>query len=274
MAERRMFAKTIIDSDAFLDMPLSSQALYFHLSMRADDEGFINNPKKIQRMIGASEDDLRVLLAKKFIIAFESGVVVVKHWLIHNYIRNDRYKPTVYCEEKSRLTVKDNKAYSLESDNTQEVYQTDTNGIPTVSKRDTQDSIGKDRIELGKDSIERERAGAHAHAREETPVDEKNRYGIYNNVILKDEERDALMNEFPDSYQDKIDNLSMYMKSKGTLYRDHYATIMKWAREDANKQKEHPKNIYTRQGSAKDLANFNKMLDEMNERMKEARNDV
>lgn len=274
MAERRMFAKTIIDSDAFLDMPLSSQALYFHLSMRADDEGFINNPKKIQRMIGASEDDLRVLLAKKFIIAFESGVVVVKHWLIHNYIRNDRYKPTVYCEEKSRLTVKDNKAYSLESDNTQEVYQTDTNGIPTVSKRDTQDSIGKDRIELGKDSIERERAGAHAHAREETPVDEKNRYGIYNNVILKDEERDALMNEFPDSYQDKIDNLSMYMKSKGTLYRDHYATIMKWAREDANKQKEQPKNIYARQGSAEDLANFNKMLDEMNERMKEARNDI
>ena len=274
MAERRMFAKTIIDSDAFLDMPLSSQALYFHLSMRADDEGFINNPKKIQRMIGASEDDLKVLLAKKFIIAFESGVVVVKHWLIHNYIRNDRYKPTVYCEEKSRLTVKDNKAYSLESDNTQEVYQTDTNGIPTVSKRDTQDSIGKDRIELGKDSIERERAGAHAHAREETPVDEKNRYGIYNNVILKDEERDALMNEFPDSYQDKIDNLSMYMKSKGTLYRDHYATIMKWAREDANKQKGQPKNIYARQGSAEDLANFNKMLDEMNERMNEARNDV
>ena len=90
MAERRMFAKTIIDSDAFLDMPLSAQALYFHLSMRADDDGFINNPKKIQRMVGASDDDCKLLLMKRFIIVFESGVVVIKHWRIHNYIRNDR----------------------------------------------------------------------------------------------------------------------------------------------------------------------------------------
>ena len=100
MAERRMFAKTIIDSDAFLDMPLSTQALYFHLSMRADDDGFINNPKKIQRMIGACDDDLKVLIVKRFIIPFESGIVVIKHWKIHNYIRNDRYKETVYQEEK------------------------------------------------------------------------------------------------------------------------------------------------------------------------------
>ena len=105
MAERRMFAKTIIDSDAFLDMPMSTQALYFHLSMRADDDGFINNPKRIQRMIGASEDDLKLLIAKAFIIVFESGVVVIKHWKIHNYIQSDRYKPTVYAEEKSLLSV-------------------------------------------------------------------------------------------------------------------------------------------------------------------------
>ena len=112
MAERRMFAKTIIDSDAFLDMPLSAQALYFHLSMRADDDGFINNPKKIQRMIGASDDDCKLLLMKRFIIAFESGVVVIKHWKIHNYIQKDRYKPTVYQEEKSLLIEKDNKVYT------------------------------------------------------------------------------------------------------------------------------------------------------------------
>lgn len=90
MAERRMFAKTIVDSDSFLDMPMSSQCLYFHLSMRADDEGFINNPKKIQRMIGASEDDLKLLIAKSFLISFDTGVVVVKHWKIHNYIQSDR----------------------------------------------------------------------------------------------------------------------------------------------------------------------------------------
>lgn len=113
MAEKRMFAKTIIDSDAFLEMPLTTQALYFHLSMRADDDGFINNPKKIQRMIGASEDDLKLLIAKSFIIVFESGVVVIKHWKIHNYIQNDRYHPTAYQDEKAMLQVKDNKAYTL-----------------------------------------------------------------------------------------------------------------------------------------------------------------
>lgn len=139
MAERRMFSKTIIDSDAFLDMPLSSQSLYFHLSMRADDEGFVNNPKKIQRVIGCSEDDLKLLIAKKFILAFDNGVIVIKHWKIHNYIQKDRYKPTVYQEEKQQLHMKENKSYTL-----------DTKCIQDVSKMDTQVSIGKDSI--GKDN--------------------------------------------------------------------------------------------------------------------------
>lgn len=137
MAERRMFAKTIIDSDAFLDMPLSAQALYFHLSMRADDDGFINNPKKIQRMIGASDDDCKLLIAKRFIITFESGVIVIKHWKIHNYIQKDRYKPTIYQEEKALLNTKDNKAYT---ECIQDGYNTDTQV--------------RVRLELGKDSIE------------------------------------------------------------------------------------------------------------------------
>jgi hypothetical protein len=112
-----MFAKTIIDSDAFIDMPLSTHALYFHLSMRADDDGFINNPRKIQRMIGASDDDLKVLVTKRFIIPFESGIVVIKHWKIHNYIRGDRKKDTVYPEEMALLTEKENGAYSLITEN-------------------------------------------------------------------------------------------------------------------------------------------------------------
>ena len=140
MAERRMFAKTIIDSDAFLDMPLSTQALYFHLSMRADDDGFINNPKKIQRMIGCSDDDMKLLIAKNFIIPFESGIVVIKHWRIHNYIQKDRYKGTVYQEELAQLNVKDNKAYTL-----------DTTCIQNGYSLETQDRLGKDR--LVKDSI-------------------------------------------------------------------------------------------------------------------------
>lgn len=127
MAERRMFAKTIIDSDNFLDMPLSAQALYFHLSMRADDDGFINNPKKIQRMIGASDDDCKLLLAKRFLIAFDSGVVVIKHWRIHNYIQKDRYRETVYQEEKSALVLKENGSYTtMDTECIQDGYRVDT----------------------------------------------------------------------------------------------------------------------------------------------------
>lgn len=115
MANRRMFAKTIIDSDAFLEMPTSTQCLYFHLSMRADDEGFINNPKKIQRIVGASEDDLKLLIMKRFLIPFESGIVVIKHWKIHNYIQKDRFHETSYLEEKAQLYVKENDVYTLDS---------------------------------------------------------------------------------------------------------------------------------------------------------------
>ena len=132
MADRRMFAKTIIDSDAFLDMPQSTQLLYFHLAMRADDDGFINNPKSIARNVKCNEDDLKILAMKKFIIPFESGIVVIKHWKIHNYIRADRYKETKYKEEKSRLMLDENKAYSvgIPSDN-QVTTNMDTNGIPS-----------------------------------------------------------------------------------------------------------------------------------------------
>lgn len=133
MAERRMFAKTIIDSDAFLDMPLSTQSLYFHLSMRADDDGFINNAKKIQRMLGCTDDDFKILLSKNFVIPFENGVCVIKHWRIHNLIQKDRYKPTVYGELKDKLSLKNNN-----------VYSTEPSCIQNVSNLETQVSIGKD----------------------------------------------------------------------------------------------------------------------------------
>jgi hypothetical protein len=113
MAERRMFAKTIIGSDAFLDMPQSTQALYFHLSMRADDDGFVNSPKSIMRLVGCKDDDIKILCSKKFLIPFETGVVVIKHWKIHNYIQNDRRQPTKYPEELRLLELDENKAYRL-----------------------------------------------------------------------------------------------------------------------------------------------------------------
>ena len=112
MAERRMFSQKIVESDAFTDMPLSAQALYFHLNMNADDDGFVNNPKKIARSITATEKDLKILIEKRFLISYPSGVVVIKHWKMHNSIKADRYKPTEYQEEYAMLYIKPNKAYT------------------------------------------------------------------------------------------------------------------------------------------------------------------
>lgn len=113
MAQKRMFNMKIVDSDAFLDMPLSTQCLYFHLNMRADDDGFVGNPKRIARLISANDDDLKLLLAKRFILAFDSGVIVIKHWRIHNTLSSKAYTETAYTDEKRRLLLKKNKSYSL-----------------------------------------------------------------------------------------------------------------------------------------------------------------
>lgn len=144
MAEKRMFAKSIVDSDAFLDMPLSSQALYFHLGMRADDDGFINSAKKIQRMIGSADDDLRILIAKNFVIPFEDGVCVIKHWKIHNLIQKDRYKPTLYTDHFNKISLKNNKVYSMETQCIQDVSIVETICTPRLGK-----------VRLGKDSVDK-----------------------------------------------------------------------------------------------------------------------
>jgi hypothetical protein len=142
-----MFAKTIIDSDAFIDMPVTARLLYYDLSMRADDDGFVNSPKKIMRMVGASQDDLKILIAKKFIIPFDNGVVVIKHWKIHNYIRKDTYNETPYKEEKALLELDENNAYRLTSDmNEVDVENTSTERGRLVDGTSTQDRLGKDRL--------------------------------------------------------------------------------------------------------------------------------
>lgn len=145
MAERRMFAKTIIDSDAFIDMPVTSRLLYYDLAMRADDDGFVNSPKKIMRMIGASETDLAVLVQKKFIIPFENGIVVIKHWRIHNYIRKDMYHETKYKEQKALLTLDENNSYKYVTDSLQPCTELVTS--PSTQVRLGKDSLGKDRID-------------------------------------------------------------------------------------------------------------------------------
>lgn len=145
MAERRMMAKSVIDTDAFLDMPASTQNLYFHMLLRADDDGFIASPKGILRIIGASDDDLKLLLAKQYLFRFESGVVVIKDWKIHNYIQSDRYKPSLQ-PERELLTITANKEYTLTNS---DVSNMDTECIQNVS-------IGKVRlgkVRLGKNNM-------------------------------------------------------------------------------------------------------------------------
>ena len=162
MAERRMFTQKIVGSDAFLDMPLTTQALYFHLNMRADDDGFVNNPKKIQRMIGASEDDLKLLVAKRFILAFENGVIVIKHWRMHNLLRKDRYNPTQYQDQMASIELKDNGAYTERCPEPLEIADSEsmaTKWQPNGNQMATQDRIGKDRI--GKDRIEEVKEEEH-----------------------------------------------------------------------------------------------------------------
>ena len=113
MADKRMFSKKLIDSDAFLDMPISAQGLFFHLCMRADDDGFVDAPKRVARECQASSEDLQVLIDRRYALTFpDSNVIVIKHWRLHNTIPKDRYKPTLYTEEKSQIGVKPNGAYT------------------------------------------------------------------------------------------------------------------------------------------------------------------
>ena len=218
MAERRMFTMKVVDSDAFLDMPMSSQALYFHLNMRADDDGFVNNPKKILRMIGASEDDLRLLIAKRFILCFENGVIVIKHWRMHNLLRKDRYNPTQYIEQKAMLTVKCDGAYTETPSETPSDNQVATTWQPSDNQVATQDSIGEDSI-VKEIIIE--------PPKKET----RHKYGAYNNVLLSDTDLEKLKTEFPD-YEVRIERLSEYMASTGKSYKNHLATIRSWAKKD------------------------------------------
>ena len=236
MAERRMFSKTIVDSDSFLDMPLSAQALYFHLNMRADDDGFVNNPKKIARMVGASDDDLKLLIMKSFILTFENGVIVIKHWRLNNYIRGDRHRDTVYEEEKSLLTVKKNGSYTFgQSDGCQLVDTCQSDGCQLVDTLDTEVRLGKDSI--GKDSIGKVSLGEDKSAREDAPP-AKHKYGEYEKVLLTDAEHDKLVNEYGVEFTDKcISHLDCYIKEKGSYKsKDHYLSIKRWVVDAVNER--------------------------------------
>ena len=199
MAQKRMFDKSITNSDNFLELPDSSQILYFHLSMNADDDGFIDNWKSIMRMTGTKEDDLKILITKSYVIPFDSGVIVIRHWRMNNYLRTDRYKETTHKEEKKLLSLGENEEYLLQN----------KTGIPMVNP---------DKNRLDKNSIE-----------EKEIYKEKKSYGEFQNVLLTKEEYRKLEKSNLLPY---IEKLSSYIASKGKRYKSHYATILTWSRKD------------------------------------------
>lgn len=160
MATKRMFSLSIIDSDMFIDLPVSAKVLYFDLAMRADDEGFVGNPKSIMRMTGAKQDDLKALLEKQFVIAFDSGVVVIRHWRIHNTLRKDRSHDTAYTFEKAQLALAENGEYELA-----------TNWQPFGNHLATEDRIGEDRI----DKVRLEQDSSIVTAKRAATMEKQNR---------------------------------------------------------------------------------------------------
>lgn len=221
MAERRMMAKSIIKSDQFLDMPATTQNLYFHMLLDADDDGFVNAPKSIMRIVGAKEDDMKLLIAKQFVIGFGSGVIVIKHWKIHNYIQSDRYKPSIQPERKL-LDITVNKEYQL---NTDHVSTMDTECIQDVSVgkvRLDKASIGKVRLDK---TIEGECEKPHSPKRKtftKPTIDEIQDYCIERNNKVNAE-------QFYDYYESngwKVGKNSM---------KDWKAAVRTWEKNNYNK---------------------------------------
>ena len=220
MANKRMFSKDITDSDAFIEMSSAAQALYFHLNQGADDDGFNNQVQMAIMKAHASTDDLKILMAKNFVIRFECGVIVIKHWRLHNTLRKDRYTPTNYQDELSMLGIKDNGTYTLGC-------QVVANGLPSGCPSIDKDSIGK--VSVVEDSIE---DVTDINVGNKPPKAVRHKYGLYEKVLLTDEDYEKLKAEFPHDYSERIARLDEYIASHGKSYKNHLATIRSWARKD------------------------------------------
>lgn len=235
MANRRMFSLDVTDTDKFLDLPHDAQLLYYHLGMRADDDGFIGVAKRLCRLVDIDENNLETLVKENFLYKFDDGVYAIVHWKLNNYIRQDRYKKTIYTE------------------NYDEIYNKsplDTNGIPVVDHLETQDRLGKNSID--KDSIGEGKGREENESAPPAPETENNSYntyGEYLNVRLTNQELDALAQEYPREYKEYIEKLSSYIASTGKEYNSHFATIKRWLAEDNKKSKTPVKN--------KNLNNYN-----------------
>lgn len=252
MAEKRMFSKKIIDTDWFMDMPASTQNLYFHLSMRADDDGFVASPKRIIKLIGATEDDYKILIAKKFVIPFESGVCVITDWRINNYLRNDRYTETIYKDEKNSLVLDEKGKYNLGI----------PSGIPLVDPVYTLSNSNNINNNSNKMVVGEEK--------EEEPTliekeEKKHKYGEFKKVLLTDEELEKLNKEFGEGKTQKaITYLDEYIEMKGTKYKSHYLAMRKWVfsaveENESKTKKDFSERQYTKNEYEKMFTNINEI---------------
>lgn len=233
MAEKRMFTKKITDSDAFIEMSSAAQALYFHLNQSADDDGFNNQIQMAMFRSHASVDDLRVLMLKNFIIRFESGVIVIKHWRMHNTLRKDRYNPTNFQEELALLNIKDNGSYSLSCDD----------GCQVVAERLPQVSIGK--VSIVEDSIDKSSIDKAKKNKQQ-----KHKYGAYQHVLLTDNEMQKLLDDLgKEMYSKCITFLDEYIEMKGYKAKNHNLAIRKWVVDAVNEREQRNQrvNIPTKQ---------------------------
>ena len=234
-----MFTEKILESDAFTDMPLSAQALYVHLNMEADDDGFVNNPKKIARSLGASEDDLKLLVIKRFLLPFDSGIVAIKHWRMHNLLRKDRYTETQYQEEKNMLVLKENGAY------TELGNQMATKWQPNGNQMATQVSIGKYskgeyRVVEGSENgnQENDNNGNEKTENVDNSVDNSTFEFVGGQlgkgvVLLTNEQKDALLDKLGlDAFNHYVEKLATFIIEKKAKVGNHYKTILNWANED------------------------------------------
>lgn len=213
MANRRMFSKDVVEADAFIDLPLSAQALYLHLGMAADDEGFVSGPRSIQRMIGASDDDAALLVRKGYVIPFPSGVVVITHWRQNNYLQKDRAKPTLFTDEKAALMVDNKKIYALVEKSTKPEPC-----IQNVYKMYTQNRIEEN-------SIDKREGIAYIPARA------REAFGQFKKVWLTPAEHESLKATYRNSHK-LIDHVDRYLARSGKIYENHYALIVSIAEDD------------------------------------------
>lgn len=220
MAEKRMLNRKLVTSDAFLDMPPTSQLLYFHLNLSADDDGFIDSPRMVMRLVNSSDDDIKILLAKRYLLLFDSGIYVIKHWWLHNQFRKDRHKPTVYTEEMLQLVKKTNGSYTEK----QNGNQVATSGLPSIDKN-----------RLDKISIEESNIPPKE---DEKPKPRRKSYGKYKRVKLFKEQYDDLLKLWgKDELERMITLMDMKIEEKGYKYENFSLALQNWRKKDFNNNK-------------------------------------